>query len=454
MKPSTPEAFKLMMDGSRVFTDMEAAGMRIDVAYLNRAIGWTDNKIRELENELKKDEVYAVWRRVYGAKADLGSPKQLGRIIFDEMGVECKFRTAKGRPKTDVEALETVDFPFIRRYVDLKKLKKARTTYLEGIRRETVDGYLHAFFNLHLATTYRSSSDSPNFQNQPIRDKRQAKLIRQAFIPRPGHVIVEVDQSALEFRGAANFWRDLAMIAYASDSNLDIHRDIASECYLLDVDDVSKDARTHAKNSFVFPVLYGSYYGNCAEHLWNAVERFNIKSKAGSPLYEHLAEKGINRLGDKKQPTVGTFQYHVKQVEEQFNQRFSYWSEQKDVWWNQYLKRGYFELATGFVCNGVFSYNNLMNTPIQGPSFHIVLWSCIQVHDWLRKNKMRSVVTGQVHDSIVGDVHEDELDDYLHKVKEVMTVDVRKHWDWIVTPLSVEAEVGHENWFSKKPVEI
>src|SRR5690606_17583823 len=129
MRASTPEALQLMMEGSQAFADIEANGMRIDVAYLDKAIKWADQKAKELEKELRQDEVYATWRRVYGEKTDLGSPKQLGHVIFDVLKVPCKHRTKTGRPKTDVEALEAVEFPFIKRLVDLKKLQKASGTY-------------------------------------------------------------------------------------------------------------------------------------------------------------------------------------------------------------------------------------------------------------------------------------------------------------------------------------
>ena len=111
-------------------------------------------------------------------------------------------------------------------------------------------------------------------------------------------------------------------------------------------------------------------------------------------------------------------------------------------------------MMTGFVCSGVFSRNQLYNLPVQGPAFHCLLWSLTQIVNRMKRDKMRSVVVGQIHDSIVADVHRDELDDYLQLVKQTMTVDVRKHWSWIVTPLIVEAEVAETNWYEKKAVEI
>jgi DNA polymerase-1 len=445
-KPSSPEAFRLMMEGSAAFTDIEANGMRVDVPYVDRMLVETGEKIREMEVTLREDEVFHTWRKVYGEKADVTSRQQLAKIVFDVMGVEVKKLTAGGNAATDQEAFEGVDIPFVKRWVDVQKLQKVRGTYLLGIRRETVNGYLHPSFNLHFATTYRSSSDTPNFQNWPNRDPRQRKIVRRSVIPRDGHVLLSVDYSALEFRGAAMFWKDPAMLAYASDPTLDIHRDMAAECYELSLDQVSKDARAYAKNKFVFPTLYGSYYKSTGSDLWQFVGRGNIKTKSGGGLYEHLARKGYR--------SEAAFVEHIKEVEANFNKRFSTWSDRKEKWWQDYLKNGWFPLSTGFICHGLFSYNNLMNTPIQGPSFHCMLWSCIEMNKWLIENRMRTKIIGQIHDSMELDVHRDEFDDVLYQVWYIMTQKIRKVWDWIVVPLEAEATVGETNWYDQKPVEM
>ena len=447
MKPSSSASYRLILEGSQAFADIEQNGMRVDEDYLDRIIVETGLKIKEMEGVLKSDEVFSVWRKQYGEKADLGSRQQLGEVIFKHLKVDCKSRTKTGRPSTDESSLEDVDFPFVKRWVDLEKLKKARSTFLIGLRKETVNGYVHPFFNLHLVTTYRSSSSDPNLQNQPNRDVRQSKLIRRAFIPRGfDYQLVEIDYSALEFRGCASFWKDAAMVAYASDPSLDIHRDMAAECYNLDVKQVSKEARFYAKNQFVFPILYGSYYVNCAKHLWEHIGRGDIRTVDGVGLYDHLIENGI---GDEV-----SFESHIKVVEDNFNRKFPTWSSQKEVWWEQYLKRGWFPLSTGFVCHGVFSYNNLMNTPVQGPSFHCLLWSLIRLNDWLKKYRMKSRIICQIHDSILADVHDGELQDYVAMARQVMTVDVRKEWSWIITPLAVGVEGSKVNWFEKKALTI
>jgi len=133
---------------------------------------------------------------------------------------------------------------------------------------------------------------------------------------------------------------------------------------------------------------------------------------------------------------------------------FPDWAERRTEWWNKYRKRGWFRLMTGFVMAGVFTRNELMNFPIQGPAFHCLLWSLIRLVKWMKKEKMRSCIIGQIHDSIVADIHRDELDDYLVKAKQVMTRDVREAWPWIITPLEVDCEIAKTNWFEKREFAI
>lgn len=464
IQPSTPEAFQLIMEGQAALCDVEAHGMRIDEAYLDRALERTTVILKQMEQRLFDDEIFRLWRKRFGLAADLGKSAQLATVLFQDLGLTpksyTKTRDKKGnqKPAMDEEALEDIDYPFVKRYVTYNKLKKARNTYLVGIKRECHNGYVHPSFNLHLASTWRSSCDGPNLQNQPVRDPRQAELIRQAFIPRSDeYMLVEIDYAALEFKGCANHWQDPDMIRYASDPSLDIHRDMAAECYCLSLDQVSKPCRSMAKNGFVFPVLYGSTHKACSRNLWQQIGRSELKRVDGMPIYEHLRQQGITEMaayapdGSK---LSNTYESHIQRVEQQFHKRFPEWSTQRDIWWNQYLERGWFPLASGFVAQGVFSFNNLMNTPSQGACFHIVLWSLTQINKELKRRKMKSKLICTIHDSIVADVYLSELDDYLGMCKRIMTEDVRKHFPWIMTTLGVEAEASAVSWFHKSKVEI
>jgi hypothetical protein len=376
MRATTADAYRLLHEGVTALSRVEEAGMRVDVKKMDRMIKRAGEDIKRIEADLKKMELWGKWRKRFGERSSLGSRQQLGKILFDSKDKKLK-RTEKGSVKVDEEQLAALDDPFVNKFLSLEKLKKLRSTYLTGIRREVCGEYLHPSFNLHITRTYRSSSDSPNFQNIPIRDPKMGKPIRSCFIPRDGHALVEIDYSALEFRICACFWKDRGMVSYACDPNLDIHRDMAMACYMLDQEEVTKQARFFAKNNFVFPTLYGSWYKNTARNLWSVVP--SLKTVSGVPLEDHLHDNGIR--------TLDAFTEHVKQVEEELCSHFPVWAERKEKWWNQYVKTGRFRLMTGFLVEGVYSRNNLLNYPIQGPAFHVLLWSLIELVKWTLRNK-------------------------------------------------------------------
>lgn len=303
-----------------------------------------------------------------------------------------------------------------------------------------------------------NSSDRPNFQNIPIRDKLIGKLIRRCFVPRDGHVLVEVDFKQLEVAVGACYHRDPRMIEYL-ESGYDFHRSLAAELYMLEEDEVNAEVRYCAKNKFVFPEFYGSYFAQCAPSLWEAIDTMNLTTAIGRPLKEHLVEQGISDLGKAKsdwdtgriETGESTFMDHVREVEQEFwGERFCVYAEWKEKWWQQYLKRGWFELLTGFREDGLYSRNDVINHPVQGAAFHCLLWTLTELVKWLSKSKMKSMVVGQIHDSMLCDVHRDELDCFLGKVQELATVRLQEAWRWIVVPLAVDVAIAEENWFEKR----
>lgn len=415
--------------------------MRVDVVRLDRTMAKATEKIKALTERLKEDDIWKLWKRRF-EKPSLGSRPQLGKILFGDLGYKVGAVTPTGRAQVDEEALSKIDLPFVKMYLKVEGLKKLRSTYLMGLKREVVDGFVHPVFNLHMARTYRSSSDNPNLQNQPVRDPEMGKPIRSCFIPRDGHVLVEIDYGKLEVCIAACYHRDPVMLEYLNDPSRDMHRDMAMECYMLPQDQVTKGARFAAKGGFVFASFYGSYYAQTAPGLWNAIDKDGLKTVDGVGLKEWLADHGVGSLEK--------FTDHIQRVEEDFwGRRFKVYAQWKLDWFRQYQKMGGFQMLTGFRVDGVHKRNDVINYPVQGAAFHVLLWSLIQLVKWLKKNKMRSVVGGQVHDSVIADVHRDELDDYLAAAKRIMTGDVRKAWPWIIVPLETEAEVGEKNWWEK-----
>ena len=360
MKPASPEAMKLMFDGAKALAAVEAAGIRVDVDYLDRTIDRVGRWIDEFSASLKGGDEWRTWQRVYRGKANLGSRPQLGRVLFKEMGYEGK-KTDKGNWITSASALERLDIQFVKDLLRIEKLKKLQGTYLKGIRREVVDGRIHPFYNLHLVTTYRSSSDSPNFQNVPVRDREIGKLVRRAFVPSRGNVLVEIDYGSIEVRVAACYHRDPTMLEYI-ESGYDMHRDMAAECYRLREDQVTKDVRYCAKNKFVFPQFYGSYHVDCARDLRGAIRQMKLGTEDGTSLEEHLEAEGIWKRKD--------FENHIKHVEDRFwNERFPVYARWKDDWLKQYYERGWFRTKTGFVCQGIYKRNEAINYPIQGSAY-------------------------------------------------------------------------------------
>lgn len=463
-KPATAEAYDLMHRGTLTLANVEHNGIKIDVDYLDQALIDVDEDIRLAEAKLKKSTVWKLWTRKFGDRAGLGKNQQLATIIFEKMEHPVLFTTNKGAPKTDEAAFEHVDLPFIRRYFKWKKLQKIKGTYLKGIKRETCDGFLYNFFHLHLARTFRSSSSLINFQNIPVRDPVTSKIIRQCFIPRgPDRVLVEIDFSGIEVRIAAAYCKDPVLIKYIKDPTKDMHRDMAAEIYRCKPKQVTKMTRYCAKNMFVFPEFYGSYFVQCAPNLWSAIDKHKLDVD-GTPMREWLKSQGIKKLGEKDsnydtgriKTKKGTFYDHVRNVEEDFwGKRFKVYADWKKQWYQKYLANGGFHTLTGFAHEGYLKRNDVINYPVQGSAFHCLLWTLTELNTYLVKNRMKSLIVGQIHDSIVADVHLDELDDYIEMARYTMTQALLDHWKWINVPIDVEIDVTPPggSWHEKKPLE-
>jgi DNA polymerase-1 len=452
----TEDAHQLFVEGQQALSQVEVNGMRLDMEYLDKMIEATGEKVRQMDEDLKKDEVWQTWKKVYGDDASLSAKPQLGHIIFDVLKVPCKRRTPSGRPAVDEEALEEVDFPFLKKYINRNKLEKARGTNLMGLRREAIDGRLHPHQNLNTTITFRSSVSDPNGQNIPIRDPRMAYLVRRAFIPTSDDFrLLEIDLSGAEVRVSACYHRDPRMINYI-EQNYDYHHELAMQCYKLDTEQVSKPIRGTAKGGFVFASFYGDWYKQICQNLWGAVDRDHLTLKNGMSLREHLNLVGLDELGDLgRDPRPGTFENHIKEVYEDFwGVRFPVYAQWKVDWWNAYLDKGYCQSLTGFTYKGVYEKNKIINYPIQGSSFHCLLWILIKVNKWLVKNKMRSKIIMQIHDSILFDVHKDELQDVLAYVYQLMIHEIQKVWPWIIVQLDGEAAVCEKNWYEKEEIKF
>ncbi|NBW99802.1 hypothetical protein EBR03_09560, partial [bacterium] len=171
MKPAFPQAFRLMHEGALALSKMECNGLPVCVETLQKVKGAVDAEIRETEDTLRSSEEYRLQRRRFGAKTKLGSREQLATVLYKDMGLQgARVNEKTGNIILDDEVLSEIDSPYTRLFQRSQKFQKLKTTYLNGIERELCGDRIHGVFNLHLVTTYRSSADSPNLQNMPIRD--------------------------------------------------------------------------------------------------------------------------------------------------------------------------------------------------------------------------------------------------------------------------------------------
>lgn len=435
-----------MHDGILTLAEIERTGMRIDVEYCKRQIDVLDRRIERLSKVLHESEDVLEWKKIHKEKFNLDSPRQLADYLYKHKSLIPLKTTEKGNASVDDESLKSLKEPFVQDLLRIRRLKKTRDTYLKGILSEvSEDGLLHPFFNLHTVRTMRSSSNSPNFQNLPIRDKEMGKIIRQAFIPRSGHRFGGIDISGAEVRIAACYHHDMTMLTYIRNPSSDMHRDMAMECYKLPQDQVTKELRYCAKNKFVFPQFYGDWYKSCATSLWSAIDEMGLQTADGIPMREHLRQQSIQNYN--------RFEDYIRKVEDRFwNDRFPAYAEWKRRWIKEYERNGYFHMLTGFTCSGVLGKNDVVNYPVQGSAFHCLLWSLIRLHDWLKQEKMQSKIVGQIHDEITGDFLAEELDVVLKRARKIMCEEIREEWKWIVVPLDIESSFApvDRSWYEKE----
>ena len=455
--PRTPEAYNLFHRGILSFSRAEQQGMCVDVNYIEKKKHQLTRKIAHLEEEFKDTPFFKEWEKKVGGEININSGTQLKYFLYTIKKYKPKKFTPSGAGSTDAEALAQLHIPELEILAQRDKLKRLRDVNLDGFLREQVDGVLHPFFNLHLVKSYRSSCNSPNLQNVPVRDEESMQTCRRAIYPRKGHQLLEADFKAIEVAINSCYNKDTNLIKYVSDPDSDMHADMAKQIFKIDDFDSNipehDTLRKAAKNGFVFPQFYGDYYKNCTENLlcnWGKLSRGRFKEGQGLPMPEgnlsdHLMQVGLL--------SYSAFEKHLEKIEDDFwRNRFPDYAEWKERWYNIYKKHGYFDLLTGFRCSGVMGKKEVTNYPAQGTAFHCLLWSFNRIDEIMREEKWDSKLVSQVHDSAILDVHPDELEHVAKTIKRVTTVELPEFWKWIVVPLSIEFEKCeiNEPWSEKK----
>jgi len=186
--------------------------------------------------------------------------------------------------------------------------------------------------------------------------------------------------------------------------------------------------------------------------MWDTMEILDLrtgKEEDGQTLRKHLKSVGLGSLEK--------FTKHCEAIEkDMWDVRFKVYKQWKYDWWDLYVRRGWFKFYTGFVSQGLYNRKQVCNSPIQGDSFHMLLWAMIKLQKWLVKNKLKSRIIAEIHDSLLMYFHNKEVDYVLEKAHQIMTQDIRKHWKWIIVPMSIEAEIAPKggSWFDKLKYEF
>jgi DNA polymerase I-like protein with 3'-5' exonuclease and polymerase domains len=435
------DAYQLLHRGTKAFSMMEQRGIRLDVP---RAEKW-DKEWREELCEIKErimtsKEVKRFERRMgrmpkYKKKF---SPNDLRILLFDILKVDAVNKTKSGMNSVDEESLlqYAEDIEFIADELRYRKLEKRVNTYLAQFLRFHVDGFIYPSVHLAIARSYRSSSSEPNFHNILHHDPVGAR-IRELIIARDGRILLTVDYGSMEVRIIACVTQDEELIDYLLKGG-DMHGDIAEVVFDFLPHDKYKKwykiLRQCAKNDGTFPWFYGSYYKSIARDMWK-----DRNLQMALKLFEPTR-------GERRRYEL--FESHIHGVEDWFWDKFRGVREWQDDYADEYKEKGFAQdLSWGFRRRGYLTRNKLFNWPVQGPAFHCLLWSIINIEENYQPN-WESLVCGQIHDDLFIDAEPSEKRDVIENITSVMTEQVIKANPWITVPLVAEWKEG-TNWHAK-----
>jgi DNA polymerase I-like protein with 3'-5' exonuclease and polymerase domains len=463
--PTTREAYQLFHEGSLALAEAEYNGICVDRAYCESKLKASDRLHKLLTKQISESDLGVVWKKKYNRYTDFGSSSQLEDILFNVLGLASEKKSKSGLHESiNATALLSTNLAGAKLLVERKQIEK-NCDYLRNMLVESEhDGKIHPFFNLTRsdftdkggARSYRGSSDSPNFQNFPKRHGSSAKLVRTAITPRIGHRIVGRDYEGVEVCSSVCNHQDPTMLRYLEEGN-DMHKDVAAMCFKLPPELCSKaagkrgkDIRFVGKNSFTFAQFYFQEPENSARGLWRSISDMDLRYPPDEEktIFQHLADHGISNYN--------AFENHIREVCKEFwTSLFPGYGRWRVKHLAEYEKKGYIDYLTGFRVEGVLTKYQLGNYPIQGPAFHILLKALIETLKWWKsKPNWRSKLIGQIHDELTTDEHDEEFDENEAVISRIMTVDIKKAWDWVITPLRIETSFtgigGHGgNWYTK-----
>ena len=389
-----------------VLSRIERTGALIDSTLLFQQSQELAERLAELETE--------AWD-LAGQQFNLASPKQLGEILFDKLGIPVLKKTEKGAPSTKEEVLQelALDYPLPKVLLEHRGLAKLKSTYTDKlpVMINSTTGRIHTSYHQAGTATGRLSSSDPNLQNIPIRSA-EGRRVRQAFIAAPGHKLVAADYSQIELRIMAHLSEDPSLLA-AFKSGQDIHRATAAEVFGVATDEVTADQRRSAK-----AINFGLIYGMSA---FGLARQLTIGRKQAADYIE---------LYFARYPGVQNYMNTIRHTA---------------------AERGYVETIFGRrlylpeinARNGMrrqAAERTAINAPMQGTAADIIKRAMVSVDDWLRQGTLKSRMIMQVHDELVLEVPESEL-----QLIQAGLIQRMESAAELLVPLVVDVGVG-DNW--------
>ncbi|MFS4466898.1 DNA polymerase I [Maribacter sp. 2210JD10-5] len=392
----------------KVLADMELEGINLDKAFLNSLSEDLNNDIATLEQKIYK---------AAGVEFNIGSPKQLGEILFDKMKlVDKPKKTKTGQYSTaeDVLSYLAKDHEIIKDVLDYRGLSKLKSTYVDALPEqvEPTTGRVHTDYMQTVAATGRLSSNNPNLQNIPIRTER-GRQVRKAFVPRDeNYILLAADYSQIELRIIAALSEEDTMIE-AFKNGEDIHASTASKVFNVPIEEVTREQRSNAKT-----VNFGIIYGVSAFGLSNQTDLTRAESKELIDTYYKTYPKLRNYMSE-----LVDFARDNGYVQTVLGRR----RYLKDINGSNAVVRGAAE-------------RNAVNAPIQGSAADIIKIAMINIHKKLSEGNYKTKMLLQVHDELVFDCYKSELEEMKTLIKTEM-----ENAHKLAVPLDVEIGLGN-NW--------
>ncbi len=393
-----------------VFTlfDMEQNGIRVEADALKQYGDQLAGKIAELEKEIYEEA---------GETFNINSPKQLGVVLFENMKLPGGRKTKTGY-STAADVLEKLapEHPVVAKILEYRQYTKLKSTYADGLANYIQDdGRIHGKFNQTITATGRISSTEPNLQNIPVR-MELGRLIRKVFIPEEGYRFVDADYSQIELRVLAHCSGDEHLIqAYKEQS--DIHRITASQVFHIPFDEVTPPQRRNAK-AVNFGIVYGISSFGLSQDL--SITR----KEAAKYIDDYFATY----------PGIKTFLDHAVTHAKEEGYVVTLFGRRRPVP----------ELSSSNFMQRSFGERVAMNSPIQGAAADIIKIAMIRVNQRLKDQKMKSRLVLQVHDELLIEAYEPELDEVQNILKEEM-----EHAAELKVPLEIDMHTG-DNWYEAK----